>query len=93
MHRTYYESEARRLEHEQRYRAYLNTDRWAEIKRAIWCRDNGMCQECGKACGQDRPGHVHHNSYAHLFDERNNLDDLDLLCVECHDKRHNNRSL
>lgn len=44
----------------------------------------GACQECGS----DKDLHVHHNKYGKIT-----IEDLELLCVKCHNKRHRGKML
>lgn len=92
MTRNYYEAEAARLRHLERYHDYLRSGRWADIKREIWWRDEGYCQRCGEKCGRDLPGNVHHKTYRNLFNEHNHLNDLELLCRDCHRAQHGFRT-
>ena len=36
------------MSRDKRYQALLNSKRWAETKRAVWLRANGLCEECAK---------------------------------------------
>lgn len=72
------------------YRKYLQSKQWQEIRKKVFERalknadisnEYGICERCGykpnRYCLQ-----VHHKTYEHLFNER--LDDLELLCPNCH---------
>lgn len=76
-----------------KYREYLRTTQWQEIRKKVFERalknsksnnKYGVCESCGyvpyKACLQ-----VHHKTYA---GEMNRLDNLILLCPNCHKKQH-----
>jgi len=66
----------------QKYSDYLFSDEWQILRQAIILRDKGTCQKCGEH-GTD----VHHKTYQRLFNEC--LDDLILLCRDCHRQLHN----
>jgi transcription elongation factor Elf1 len=81
------EKQLRLLElREMPYDEYLRTDEWNNIRsRAV--RDAKLkCQRCGKRGKL----HVHHLSYSHLGEERDN--ELLVLCVSCHSKYHPERA-
>jgi len=54
-----------------------------ELWQYIYARDNGICQNCGKA-----GDHVHHVVYKSLGG-KNCANSLILLCFRCHDREHN----
>ncbi len=58
-----------------------------EIKEAAHKRAHGKCERCGKKYSRRNwEAHVHHLTYERLGDER--LDDVRVLCLECHGKQH-----
>ena len=64
------------------YAEYLKTDHWFEMRNRMVQRTNFRCQLCNKSEHLE----VHHNNYEGLGDER--LEDLIVLCSECHGKFH-----
>lgn len=60
------------------YRKYLQSGAWRKRRKAILKRANGLCEKCGKQPPRD----VHHRSYLHLGDERD--DELMAVCQSCH---------
>jgi 5-methylcytosine-specific restriction endonuclease McrA len=62
-----------------RYHAYLRTSDWWSIRTAVMIRDKFRCRYCGRPAWE-----VHHVSYAHIFHEREHLDDLLAVCRGCH---------
>lgn len=56
-----------------------------ELWQYIFARDNGICQNCGKA-GE----HSHHVVYRSLGG-KNCANNMILLCFRCHDQEHNIR--
>lgn len=65
------------------YQDYLQSPRWRELSREARVRAGNRCQLCN-ATG---PNNVHHRSYERLG-EGNEIDDLIVLCTECHKKFH-----
>lgn len=62
---------------------YIKSEEW-DIKRKDKLKEaNYKCQLCSN---KDTELHVHHNNYDNLGDE--NMDDLIVLCKECHSKFH-----
>lgn len=69
------------------YKDYLNSPVWKYVSSVIKMINGYTCEGCGK---QFNPAHlvIHHQSYAHLGSELNHLDDLSVLCTDCHLKIH-----
>lgn len=60
---------------------------WDARREAIKQRDSYTCQDCGIEAGEGKQLHVHH--ITHLSDGGpNHLSNLELLCVDCHNDRH-----
>jgi hypothetical protein len=64
--------------------SYYQTAYWKEVRKAVYARDGGKCTNCGSPFNL----HVHHESYAHAHDELEHLEDVVLLCRNCHNKMH-----
>lgn len=64
------------------YNSYILSQQWAEKRKAVIDRDNGICQRCEDAAID----HVHHLTYERIGRER--LDDLIGLCATCHAIEH-----
>lgn len=65
------------------YSEFLNSAYWRSI--ASHLKDTaGKCELCGMTARLV----VHHKTYRHHGDELNHLDDLIVLCRECHEKEH-----
>lgn len=65
------------------YQAYLQSPQWKQI-RAIMLSNVGKCQLCGSKTDLE----IHHNSYEHIGDEKAHLEDLVVLCHDCHHSFH-----
>lgn len=69
------------------------TNRWQRLRKVIISRDYGLCQEC-KRRGVITKGIVVH----HVVEAREditkfwNKDNLELICLACHNKEHPERS-
>lgn len=83
------------MSRDKRYQRLLNSPRWWEVKREVWQRAVGLCEEC------QRQGYVtagvdcHHITPVEsakdlptmerlCYDLRN----IQLLCIPCHIKKH-----
>lgn len=56
-------------------------------KHAIWLRAGSKCEHCGVTVSRRKgTGHVHHKTYEREGNE--DLRDLELLCLQCHNERH-----
>jgi hypothetical protein len=66
---------------------------WKRARQTVIKRANGLCERC-KAAGQFVPGViVHHKEYItpgniHDASVTLNLDNLELVCEDCHNKEH-----
>jgi arsenate reductase-like glutaredoxin family protein len=69
------------------YEAYLQTNHWRTLRRKIYDLRKHKCQKCKKTISDYQ---VHHLSYARIGHEL--LGDLMLLCYDCHEKIHAQKS-
>lgn len=84
------------MSRDKRYQRLLNDKRWLEVKRMVWQRANGLCEDCLKQ-GIIRAGvDCHHvipvetattiqEMERLCYDWRNNIR---LLCIQCHSNIH-----
>lgn len=66
------------------YDDFLKTDYWKEVRQA-------KLRECGhkcQICGAKHDLHIHHNCYDHHGQEHKHLEDLVVLCKDCHTLFH-----
>lgn len=87
---------------------FYQSKAWNDVRKNVWLRQNLLCNRCHKPVyvdgiseylPKDRRviGIVHHKEY---LDETNvydinitlNLDNLEGLCKDCHEKEHNSRA-
>lgn len=66
------------------YHEYLKTEHWQEVKELKLQSVNYKCQVCNS--GEEL--NVHHRSYTNLYNEQNYLEDLTVICKECHELYH-----
>lgn len=67
--------------------ALYSSDAWAEAVKKVWKRDQATCQNCGKHHDTMRSRgtfHIHHIVSFRVKRLRAELDNLILLCRECH---------
>ncbi len=64
------------------YQLYLTTDHWCHLRQCAFSVHGAKCAACGTLLNL----HVHHINYRHLIDCT--VDDLLVLCEECHDDVH-----
>jgi len=70
------------------YLNYLQSNEWLNKRNELFALRGRICEECNKDLTNDRAD-VHHITYKSLFNER--LDDLQVLCRCCHNKKHKNK--
>jgi 5-methylcytosine-specific restriction endonuclease McrA len=67
---------------DKKYREYLQSDEWAQLKIDLF-KDRGYkCEECGNK----KRLAIHHLTYENIYNE--NSEDLIILCEKCHKKAH-----
>lgn len=83
------------MSRDRNYQRLLNSKRWQEVKRIVWQRTNGLCEEC-KRQGIVRAGidchHIVPVETATSLHEMERLcynpDNIRLLCIEHHSEIH-----
>lgn len=67
-------------------RAFYTSTDWGAISKAVWVRDNAICQRCGERHKYNDPRfEVHHIAgFARFPELRLSLENLVLLCGRCH---------
>lgn len=68
----------------QEYQEFLETDYWKNVRETKISMSGYKCQLCGSKSNLN----VHHNSYEHHGQEHKHLEDLVVLCRECHEVFH-----
>ena len=72
-------------EKKQKYNKYLKSKKWQTIRKLKLEQENYKCAFC--KCKRKKL-HIHHLTYTHLYNEGKHLDDLVVLCENCHNKLH-----
>ena len=83
------------MSRDRNYQRLLNSKRWQEVKRIVWQRTNGLCEECMKQ-GIVRAGvdchHIVPVETATTPQEMERLcfdvNNVRLLCIACHSAIH-----
>ena len=83
------------MSRDRNYQRLLNSKRWQEVKRVVWQRTNGLCEEC-KRQGIVRAGvdchHIVPVETATTPQEMERLcfdvNNVRLLCIACHSAIH-----
>ena len=83
------------MSRDKNYQRLLNSKRWQEVKRIVWQRTNGLCEEC-KRHGIVRAGvdchHIVPVETATTPQEMERLcfdvNNVRLLCIACHSAIH-----
>lgn len=73
--------------------SFCNSDEWKEAVKAVWKRDNAICRRCGKHHNETQNRgtfHIHHIVSFKNKELRANVDNLVLLCDDCHHWVHSN---
>lgn len=72
----------------ENYEEYLTSKQWKQI-RAMMFNKIHKCQLCGSKENLE----IHHNSYEHVGEEKNHLEDLVVLCHDCHSLFHHQKRI
>lgn len=74
---------------DEKYRKYLQSDKWRNIARQRMKIDNFTCCMCGSRGTPVNPIEVHHLSYKALYHEEDRIyEDLMSVCRCCHKLVH-----
>ena len=86
------------MSRDKRYQKLLNSPRWAEVKRIVWQRAEGLCERCRREGYITTGVDCHHKKPvegAHTVDGPDgmrarayNPENIELLCIACHIKTH-----
>ena len=71
-----------------------NSSHWRALKRKAKARAQGHCERCGERLQENLPGktsQLHHLTYERAGHET--LEDVQLWCFHCHQKRHPTKAL
>ena len=77
----FYQKIYRNLDYEKEY---LNTWYWKYIQELAYEEYGKKCDKCGSESNIE----IHHRNYKHLGNEYIFLEDLQILCRNCHEKVH-----
>lgn len=69
-------------DNKEKYKKYITSKKWKEKKAQLFELRGKECEQCG----YKHRLHVHHLTYERLGEE--NLDDLQILCFQCHMSKH-----
>lgn len=76
--------------------ALYSSPEWSEVVKKVWKRDKAKCQRCGKHHNtKENRGtfHIHHVISFVVEETRIDLNNLVLLCKECHHWVHSNKNI
>lgn len=78
----------------KKYKKYLRSKEWKEVSEYLFTNVyKKKCYCCGREDGIDGCTiALHHNSYEHLYDEKNHPDTLIPLCNGCHITIHRRKT-
>ena len=78
---------------------FYQTKQWKKVRQAYWYEQGGKCERCDNEDTDDMTMIVHHKD--HLteediqkgnFKKMYGFENLELLCIDCHNKEHGNTS-
>lgn len=78
----------------ERQQVYSSIE-WCEAVKYVWKRDNAICQKCGKHHNQTSNRgtfHIHHIESFAIKEKRTDVNNLILLCKDCHKWVHSKQN-
>jgi len=70
--------------------AFYSSTEWARASLEVWRRDKGICSRCGAT---NVKMHIHHIVSFSVKELRSSIDNLVLLCVDCHHFVHSKNNV
>lgn len=70
---------------------YYSSKYWKYVQATVFTRDSFSCCICGQSWPKSVELHCHHKTYEHFKNELDHLEDLETLCVYCHNGMHPHR--
>jgi len=69
-----------------KYEEYIQSEEWHKQREKVIRRFKGRCATCGKKFIKNL--HIHHRTYYYDYGTEQELNNLTLLCKDCHDLFH-----
>ncbi len=71
------------------YEKYLKTKHWKKVRKLVFKRAKYKCEQCGNKGIL----HPHHKTYRNRGNEHNYLEDIIVLCEDCHSEIHGKKEI
>lgn len=71
---------------------FYSSIEWRKASATVWRRDKGVCRRCGKIVRTREGFHVHHIVSFQVKELRTDINNLVLLCPECHRWVHSTKN-
>lgn len=75
--------------------SFYASEEWVDSVKKVWKRDKAICQRCGKSHNDEKNRgnfHIHHLTSFSVVSLRANVDNLILVCKECHRWIHSKKN-
>ena len=72
---------------------FYSTSEWKKVYPQVWKRDKAICQKCGIEKNNDIQFHIHHIVSFQDKSLRCDINNLVLLCKDCHIFVHSNSNI
>lgn len=76
--------------------SFYSSEEWSNAVKSVWHRDNATCQRCGKHHNIEKNRgnfHIHHIISFMVKELRSDINNLVLLCKECHRWVHSKENI
>lgn len=76
-------------ESEDKYIKFYHSKDWQQVRKIVLDRDHYLCQVCYRQGLVTPANTVHHIKHLReCWEQRLNLNNLETICLECHNKEH-----
>ncbi|ARG67034.1 HNH endonuclease [Staphylococcus epidermidis] len=87
-----YNNKVRYSSQNSKYTDFYHSSQWRKLRKQVLLRDNYLCQHClNKGIVNDKDLIVHHKvELKEEWGKRLDMDNLEAVCIGCHNKIHKN---
>jgi hypothetical protein len=72
---------------------FYSSKEWKQAVKTVWNRDKAKCQRCNKKAKDRGTFHIHHKVSFQIVELRADINNLILLCSDCHNWVHSRENI
>lgn len=73
--------------------SHQKSEEWKKVVHLVWKRDQQVCQKCGAGRKSKKQFHIHHLISFKIKELRSDINNLILLCNDCHRFVHSRKNI